>query len=505
MHEPLTAAEYKAIAAGLTLPTNAFIDGAFVPAKSGKTFKTTNPATGDVLAEIAACDASDVDFAVARARQAFDDGRWRLMPPGERKAVLLRLARLLEDNRHELAVMESIDSGKPVRECQTVDVPDTIHTIRWHAELIDKLYDNTNNVGANALAMVVREPIGVVGCVLPWNFPLLMLAWKIGPALAAGCSVVVKPAAETTLTTLRVAELAHEAGIPAGVFSVVPGSGKDVGEPIGLHMDVDMVAFTGSTPTGRRFLRYAADSNLKKVVLECGGKNPALVLADAEDLDLVAEQVVNGAFWNMGENCSATSRLIVHSSIKDDLMQRIGAYMREWKTGDPLDPENRIGALVSKSHFEKVKSFLDDVKTEKLAIAQGGKTYEGAFIEPTVIDGVTPKSRLFQEEIFGPILSVTTFETLAEAVALANDTNYGLTASIYTGSLRNAIRLSRDVRAGLVTVNCFGEGDASTPFGGYKESGFGGRDKSVFAHDNYCELKTIWIDVSERSVDETVR
>ena len=505
MHEPLTAAEYRAIAAGLTLPANAFIDGAFRPANSGKTFKTTNPATGAFLAEIAACDASDVDFAVAKARQAFDDGRWRLKTPGERKEILLRLARLLENNRHELAVMESVDSGKPVRECQTVDVPDTIHTLRWHAELIDKLYDNTNNVGANALAMVVREPIGVVGCVLPWNFPLLMLAWKIGPALAAGCSVVVKPAAETTLTTLRVAELAHEAGIPAGVFSVVTGSGKDVGEPIGLHMDVDMVAFTGSTPTGRRFLRYAADSNLKKVVLECGGKNPAVVLADAEDLDLVAEQVVNGAFWNMGENCSATSRLIVHSSIKDDLMQRIGAYMREWKTGDPLDPDNRIGALVSKSHFEKVKSFLDDVKTEKLTLAQGGNTYEGAFIEPTVVDGVTPKSRLFQEEIFGPILSVTAFDSLAEAVALANDTNYGLTASVYTGSLRNAIRLSRDIRAGLVTVNCFGEGDASTPFGGYKESGFGGRDKSVFAHDNYCELKTIWIDISERSVDETIR
>ena len=505
MHEPLTAAEYRAIAAGLTLPANAFIDGAFRPANSGKTFKTTNPATGAFLAEIAACDASDVDFAVAKARQAFDDGRWRLKTPGERKEILLRLARLLENNRHELAVMESVDSGKPVRECQTVDVPDTIHTLRWHAELIDKLYDNTNNVGANALAMVVREPIGVVGCVLPWNFPLLMLAWKIGPALAAGCSVVVKPAAETTLTTLRVAELAHEAGIPAGVFSVVTGSGKDVGEPIGLHMDVDMVAFTGSTPTGRRFLRYAANSNLKKVVLECGGKNPAVVLADAEDLDLVAEQVVNGAFWNMGENCSATSRLIVHSSIKDDLMQRIGAYMREWKTGDPLDPDNRIGALVSKSHFEKVKSFLDDVKTEKLTLAQGGNTYEGAFIEPTVVDGVTPKSRLFQEEIFGPILSVTAFDSLAEAVALANDTNYGLTASVYTGSLRNAIRLSRDIRAGLVTVNCFGEGDASTPFGGYKESGFGGRDKSVFAHDNYCELKTIWIDISERSVDETIR
>jgi 4-(gamma-glutamylamino)butanal dehydrogenase len=504
MHEPLTAAEYRAIAADLVFPTNAFIDGTFVPAKSGKTFKTTNPATGEVLAEIAACDAADVDFAVAKAKDAFDDGRWRNQTPGERKAVLLKLAKLLEQNRHELAVLESLDSGKPVRECQTVDVPDTIHTIRWHAELIDKLYDNTNSVGPNALAMVVREPIGVVGCVLPWNFPLLMLAWKIGPALAAGCSVIVKPAAETTLTTLRVAELAHEAGVPAGVFNIVTG-GKEVGEPIGLHNEVDMVAFTGSTPTGRKFLRYAADSNLKKVVLECGGKNPAVVLGDAEDLDLVAEQVVNGAFWNMGENCSATSRLIVHASIKDELLERIGAYMREWRTGDPLDPENRIGALVSKNHFDKVKSFLDDVKTEKLSLVHGGETYEGAFIEPTVVDGVTPKSRLFQEEIFGPILSVTTFESVAEAISLANDTNYGLTASIYTGSLRNAIRLSREIRAGLVTVNCFGEGDASTPFGGYKESGFGGRDKSVFAHDNYCELKTIWIDISERSVDETIR
>ncbi|MVA26235.1 aldehyde dehydrogenase [Agrobacterium vitis] len=505
MHEPLTAAEYKAIAASLQLPTNAFIDGAFRPAKSGKTFTSINPATGETLAEVAACDASDVDEAVAKARQAFDDGRWRLQAPGDRKAALLKLARLIEENRHELAVMESLDSGKPVRECQTVDVADTIHTIRFHAEVIDKLYDNTNPVGPNALAMVVREPIGVVGCVLPWNFPLLMLAWKIGPALASGCSVIVKPAQETSLTALRVAELAIEAGIPAGVFNVVTGGGKEAGEPIGLHMDVDMVAFTGSTATGRRFLRYAADSNLKKVVLECGGKNPAVVLADAEDLDLVAEQVVNGAFWNMGENCSATSRLIVDRTIKDELLERIGAYLREWKTGNPLDPENRIGALVSKTHFEKVKSFLDDAKKEKLSVVHGGATHGGIYIEPTVVDGVTSSSRLFKEEIFGPILSVTAFDTLAEAVALANDTNYGLTASLYTGSLRQAIRLSRDIRAGLVTVNCFGEGDASTPFGGYKESGFGGRDKSIFAHDNYCELKTIWIDISERSVDETIR
>lgn len=505
MHEPLTATEYRAIAADIQFPTNAFIDGAFRPARSGKTFKSSNPATGETLAIVAACDSTDVDCAVLKAREAFDDGRWRLRSPSERKGVLLQLAKLIERNRHELAVMESLDSGKPIRECQTVDVPDTIHTLRWHAELVDKLYDNTAPVGSNALTMIVREPVGVVGCVLPWNFPLLMLAWKIGPALAAGCSVVVKPAEDTTLTTLRIAELAHEAGIPAGVFNVVTGSGKDVGEPLGMHMDVDMIAFTGSTPTGRRFLRYAADSNLKRVVLECGGKNPAVVLDDAEDLDLVAEQVVNGAFWNMGENCSATSRLIVHESVKDELLNRIGAYMREWKTGDPLDPENRIGALVNKAHFEKVASFLDDAKKEKLSVAHGGKTRDGIFVEPTVVEGVTPSSRLFKEEIFGPVLSVTTFNSIAEAIALANDTNYGLTASIYTGSLKNAIKLSREIRAGVVTVNCFGEGDATTPFGGYKESGFGGRDKSIFAHDNYCELKTIWIDVSDRSVDETIR
>jgi gamma-glutamyl-gamma-aminobutyraldehyde dehydrogenase len=499
MSDLLTAAEYAAIADGLDVSGHAFIDGAFRPAASGETLPTVNPATGKVLAELAACGAEDVDFAVGKAKEAFDDGRWRKLAPSERKATLLRLAKLMERNRHELAVLESLDSGKPVAECETVDVPDTIHTIRWHAELIDKIYDSTAPAAASALALVVREPIGVVGLVLPWNFPLLMLAWKIGPALAAGCSVVVKPAELTSLTTLRVAELAVEAGVPAGVLNVVTGTGKDAGEPLGLHMDVAMVSFTGSTATGRRFLRYAADSNLKRVVLECGGKNPAVVLADAEDLDLVASHVVNGAFWNMGENCSATSRLIVEASVKDALLDRIAAHMREWRMGDPLDPANRVGALVSREHFDKVTSFLDGVTP-----VLGGATEGGIFVEPTVIDGVAPDARLFREEVFGPVLAVTTFETLAEAVALANDTPYGLAASVHTGSLRNAIRLAREIRAGVVTVNCFGEGDATTPFGGFKESGFGGRDKSIFAHDQYTELKTIWIDVSDRP-DETVR
>ena len=505
MSDLLTAQEYRAIATTMTIGGNAFIDGIGRPAASGETFTTTNPATGDELARVAACGKADVDLAVRKAREAFADGRWRNQAPAERKRVLIAFAKLIERNRHELAVLESLDSGKPVAECQTIDLHETINTIRWHAELIDKIYDSTAPVGQGALALVVREPIGVVGCVLPWNFPLLMMAWKIGPALAAGCSVIVKPAEETSLTALRLAELACEAGVPAGVLNVVTGTGPAVGEPIGLHPDIDMVSFTGSTETGKRFLRYAADSNMKRIVLECGGKNPAIVFDDAEDLDLVAEQVVLGAFWNMGENCSATSRLIVHEKVKDELLGRIKAYMREWRMGDPLDPGNRVGALVSRDHFEKVKSYVDKVAAEQLELVEGGETEGGAFIEPTVVDGVTRESSLFREEVFGPLLAVTTFSSAAEAIALANDTSYGLAASVYTGNLKRALKAAREIRAGTVTVNCFGEGDITTPFGGFKESGFGGRDKSIFAHDQYTELKTIWIDTSDRSADETVR
>lgn len=492
----LSKEQYAAIAAGLTPRNQAFIDGEFRDAIGGRTFITTNPATGEQLAEVAACDVQDVNVAVAAAKAAFEDGRWSALTPGARKKVLLKFAQLLEDNAHELAVLESLDSGKPVSECQNVDVPETIHTLRWHAELIDKIYDATAPTGSAAVTMVVREAIGVVGLVLPWNFPLLMLAWKIGPSLAAGCSIVVKPAKETTLTALRVAELAFDAGIPAGVFNIVPGGGREAGEAIGRHMDVAMVSFTGSTDTGRLFLKYASESNLKRVVLELGGKNPAVVMNDCEDLDAVAQFVTAGAFWNMGENCSASSRLIVHQDVKDQLLGLIGKHIEDWKLGDPLDPDNRLGAMVSKAHFEKVRSYLEYAAEQKLNVVQGGETRDGVFVQPTIVDGVTRDSRLFIEEIFGPVLSVTTFATLDEAIELANDTIYGLAASAYTGSLRNALRLSREIRAGVVTVNCFGEGDASTPFGGYKESGFGGRDKSIWAHDQYTELKTIWIDAS---------
>ncbi len=498
MADLLTHEEYQAIAKDLNLPTTAFVDGGFRPAASGKTFETVNPATGETLAEIAACGAEDVDFAVGKAREAFDDGRWSKLSPGERKDVLIRLAKLMTRNARELAVMESLESGKTIYDCETVDVPETIHCLKWHAEAIDKIYDQVSPASDDHIAMIVREPVGVVGLVLPWNFPLLMLAWKIGPALAAGCSVIVKPAEETSMTALRVAELAMEAGVPKGVFNVLPGSGPEVGEPLGRHMDVDMISFTGSTETGRRFLRYAADSNLKEVTLEMGGKNPCIVLDDAENLDVVAPHVVNGAFWNMGENCSASSRLIVHEDVKDALLDRIVAHAREWSLGDPLDPEHRVGALVSKSHFEKVSGYLKAGSPVHL----GGGTQSGVYVEPTVMD-VEAGSPAAREEIFGPVLSVMTVKGFDEAIALANDTEYGLAASIFTGNVKRAIRGARAIRAGTVTVNCFGEGDISTPFGGFGQSGFGGRDNSLSAHDQYTQLKTIWVDLADDE-DEAV-
>ena len=496
MTDLLTRADYAALAASLSLPRAPFIDGKF-RAGSGGTLTTLNPATGETLALVAAAGEDDVDFAVAKAREAFEQGCWSRRHPSERKAVLIRLAKLMTRNRRELAVMESLDSGKPIADCEGIDIPEAINTIKWHAEAVDKLYDQTAPAGDDAIAMILREPVGVVGAVLPWNFPILMLAWKIGPALAAGNSVIVKPAEQTPLTALRVAELAAEAGLPRGVLQVLPGDGPSVGQPLGLHPGVDMVSFTGSTETGRRFLRHAADSNLKRVVLECGGKNPAVVLSDAENLDLVAGHVVNAAFWNMGENCSAASRLIVHRAVKTELMERMQARLRDWRTGDPLDPATNLGALIDAAHCAKVASYLGGE-------ALTGGAMDGPYLAPTIYDGVKPGDRLATEEIFGPILSVIEVASDDEAIAVANATHYGLTASVFTANARKALRAARDIRAGTVTVNCYGEGDIATPFGGYKQSGFGGRDNGVHAHDQYTELKTIWIDLSDPASQDAI-
>ena len=411
--------------------------------------------------------------------------------------MLIRLCKLIICNARELAVLESLESGKPIRDCETIDIPETIYTTKWHAEAADKIYDQTAPASEDAIAMIVREPVGVVAAVLPWNFPMMMLAWKIGPVLAAGNSVIVKPAEQTSMTALRVAEFAAEAGVPRGVLQVLPGDGPNVGEPLGMHGDVDMVSFTGSTETGRRFLRYAADSKLKKVVLECGGKNPAIVLDDAENLDPVTEHVVNAAFWNMGENCSACSRLIVHKEVREALMESIMARLRDWRTGDPLDPINHLGALIDSEHCRKVGSSLGKGKA-----LVGGKM-DGSFIEPTIY--ATKRDEvLAREEIFGPVLSVIEVSSLDEAIEIANDTDYGLTASVFTANTRRALTTARATHAGTVTVNCYGEGDISTPFGGYKQSGFSGRDNGIHAHDQYTELKTIWVDLTDPASHDLV-
>ena len=488
MSELLTHEEYKSLGASLDFPQSPFIDGKY-RVGSGEPITTYNPSTGKEITNITTASDGDIDLAVGKAREAFDQGRWCRLHPSERKDILIKLCKLLTRNQKELAVMESLESGKPIRDCVQIDLPETIHTIKWHAELIDKIYDQTTPSGDNALSIITREPIGVAAAILPWNFPLLMLAWKIGPALAAGCSIIVKPAEQTSLTALRVAELATEAGVPRGVLQVLPGTGPAVGEKLGRHRDIDMVSFTGSTETGRLFLKYSSESNLKKVVLECGGKNPAVVFSDAENLDLVAEHIVNGAFWNMGENCSAISRLIVHKEIKSDLLKKILERLRDWRTGDPLDPQNHLGALIDKEHCKKVASYLT-----KGAVVGG--QIEGCFVTPTIYE-TTVDNKKAKEEIFGPILSILEVDTNEEAISLANNTEYGLSASIFSANARNALRAARELKAGTVTVNSYGEGDITTPFGGYKQSGFGGRDNGIHAHDQYCEIKTIWIDLSD--------
>ena len=492
-----TLQDYQRLAAGLDFETRALIGGRFVDAASGRRLDTVNPANGAHLASVASCDAADVDQAVGAARRAFDRGDWSRASPKHRKKVLLRLADLVEDNLETLALMESLDSGKPIRDALSADLPDMIDSLRWHAEAADKLYDQVAPTAPDVVAMIVREPIGVVGAVLPWNFPLYLAGWKIGPSLASGNSIVIKPAEQTSLTALMLGRLALEAGIPDGVLNIVPGYGETVGQAMGRHRDVDCISFTGSGEVGRLFLKYSAESNLKRVVLECGGKSPALVLADAADLAGVAQQVALGALFCQGENCSAGSRLIVHRSRKEELLEEVRRAFDEWVVGDPLDPATRVGALIEPGHMRRVLGYIAGGKEQGARLVRGGAQVRqesgGSFVEPTIFDGVLPSMTIAREEIFGPVLSVMEFDDLAQGVAIANDTSYGLASSVYTSNLDSAHGVARSIRAGTVSINCFSEGDTGVPFGGYKESGLGGREKSLLAHDQYTETKTIWM------------
>jgi 4-(gamma-glutamylamino)butanal dehydrogenase len=488
----------------VTLPqvvrTRAFINGQFVDAADGATFDSLAPATGQVVAQVAACSPADVDRAVTAARDAFNAGQWRRSAPAERKATILRLADLIESHSDELAAIESVDAGKPITDCRTFDMPDVVNTLRWYAEAVDKVFGKVSPTGPGHLGLIVREPTGVVGAVLPWNFPAAMLAWKIAPALAAGNSVVVKPPELASLSTLRIAELASEAGLPDGVLNVVPGLGEEAGRAVGLHPDIDMVSFTGSTEVGRAFLRYAADSNLKNIVLECGGKSPQIVMADSRDrLDEIAADLATAAFWNAGQNCSAGSRILVSATIKDELVARLAEHATALAVGDPGDEATVMGPLIERDAMDRVLAYVQQAEHDGAAIATGGaRLFEesgGWYVGATVLDNVGGQMAVAREEIFGPVVSVLSFTDEAEAVEIANQTDYGLAATVWSSDIDAAIRMARGIRAGTVAINGYSEGDITTPFGGYKMSGFGGRDNGLEALEQYTQLKTIWLTV----------
>lgn len=488
-------AEWQAYSEVLQPRNNAFIGGVFVPSRSGETFDAINPATEAIITKVAACDKADINDAVQSARHAFDSGEWSKQAPSQRKKVLCRLGELIAEHGKELALLDSLNMGKPVKDALAVDVPAASELFNWYGEAIDKLYGEVAPTQPGNLAIVTREPLGVVGAVVPWNFPLDMLAWKVAPALAAGNSVVLKPAEQSPLSALRVAELAIEAGLPPGVFNVVPGLGITAGRALGLHDDVDVIAFTGSTAVGKKFLEYAGQSNMKQVWLECGGKSPNLIFDDVDNLDIAASRACDAIFFNQGEICSANSRILVQRTIHDELVSLLVTHSSAYTPGDPLDPRSKMGAIVDKEQFDRIRQWIARGRSSA-TLACGGDTKtldgRGYFVEPTIFTNVNAHDPVAREEIFGPVLCVIPFDTEEEAVMLANDSIYGLAASVWTGSLSRAHRVSANLRVGTVSVNTVDALSVQTPFGGFRQSGFG-RDLSLHAIDKYTGFKTTWI------------
>jgi acyl-CoA reductase-like NAD-dependent aldehyde dehydrogenase len=485
---------WERLSAGLKPEGRAFIGGRFAAALDGDVFDDVSPVDGRIICQVAHGRAADIDAAVKAARASFETGPWRRLEPRERKKILRRFAELIRSDVDTLALLETRDVGKPIVNSVAVDVANCADCIEYYAEFADKLVDEIAPTGPNDLALIRREPLGVVAAIVPWNYPLIISCWKVGPALLTGNSVVLKPAEQSPLSAIRLAELACEAGVPPGTFNVVPGFGEEAGKALALHPQVDLITFTGSTEVGRLMLRYAAESNLKRVALELGGKTPQVVFADA-DLEEAATGIAWGIYYNSGETCHAGSRLIVHESVKEALLERIRKVTASITLGHPLEPTTQMGALIDRGHMQRVLGYIDGGIADGARLVLGGhqalKETGGYYVEATVLDGVRPEMKVAREEIFGPVLAVISFRDEAQALRLANDTAYGLAAAVWTADINQAHRMSSALRGGTVWVNAFDRSTMATPFGGFKLSGFG-RDRSPHAIDKYCDLKTIW-------------
>jgi gamma-glutamyl-gamma-aminobutyraldehyde dehydrogenase len=496
----LTVEDFRRHASALRPETRMFIDGELCDTQSGKRFETVNPATGEVITSVPSGDADDVDRAVRSARRAFRAGVWSGLEPRARMDVLYRFATLIDDHGLELGLLDTLDVGKPIMDMVAGDVPAASLTFRYFAETIDKIEGIVTSTASDVFHYILRQPLGVVGCITPWNYPLLMNAWKVAPALAAGNSVVLKPAQLSPLSSTLLAQLFVEAGGPPGVLNVVHGTGSRVGKALALHMDVDKISFTGSTDVGKLMMVYSGESNLKRVTVETGGKSPQIITTAVPDLDMAVDHAISGIYANKGEMCSAGSRILVQHGIEEAFLERFKARTGElMRIGDPLDPATTMGPLVSHAQQGKVLSYVDVGRQDGATLAMGGgvpKGYEqGAYVEPTLFAGVTNDMRIAREEIFGPVGAVIPFGTLDEAITIANDSIYGLAAGIWTSDLATAHKMARDIEAGVIWVNCYDQGDMTQPWGGFKQSGTG-RDKCLETLLTVTQTKSVWMNLS---------
>jgi len=461
-------------------------------AQSGKRFTVMNPATEEVLTDVAEGDTQDIDRAVKAARKAFETGPWKTMSARERGRIINRIAVLLDKHKEEFAELETLNNGKPINETRNADLPLSIETFEYYAGLADKIHGDTIPVNGNFFNYTLREPAGVVGQIIPWNFPLLMAAWKLGPALATGCTVVLKPAEQTPLTALKLGELLIEAGLPAGVVNIVPGFGPTAGAALATHPEVDKVAFTGSTEVGKTVMKLAGD-NLKRVSLELGGKAPNIVFADS-DIDAAVNGAMRGIFFNQGEVCCAGSRLFLEEKIHDQFLSKLKTRAEKMVVGNPLDPQTQMGAQVSEEQFRKILGYVEKGKSEGAKVLTGGTPAQGQgyFIKPTILEGVNNRMSVAREEIFGPVVCAIPFKNQEDLQRQANDTVYGLSAGIWTRDIGKAHRLAKEIKAGTIWVNCYNCFDAASPFGGFKQSGFG-RELGKYALELYTQVKSVWV------------